>query len=71
MENKKFFIEGMHCESCVKLIKEEFKKVKEIQNVEIDLAKKEASVDYSGKDLDIKKLNKLINPFGFVVKDRL
>lgn len=71
MGNKKLYIEGMRCESCVKLIKGEFEKVKEIQNVTIDLAKKEASIDYSGKELDIKKLNKLINPFGFKIKDQL
>lgn len=67
MNTKIIHIEGMHCASCVKIIKEEFLKLSFIKKVDIDLGKKEAQIEYEKEELDINKLDSLIKPFGFKI----
>ncbi|HBD93244.1 MAG: hypothetical protein A2015_11035 [Spirochaetes bacterium GWF1_31_7] len=70
MKTKTITINGMHCGSCVKLIKDEFAKIETIHSVDIDLGKKEAVIEYSSDELDLHELDTLIQPFGFSIIDK-
>lgn len=69
MDNKKIFINGMHCDACVKLIQDEFYSVEGIEKVDIDLNKKEANVFYTSENIDIQKLQNLIEHYGYKITD--
>lgn len=69
MNKKTVMIEGMHCESCARIVKEEFSKIEGVKNTAVDLTKKEAIIEYTLPELDLRTLNDMIKPFGFTIKD--
>lgn len=54
MKTNKFTVEGMTCESCVKKVTEQLKTIPDVQNVNVSLKEKTASIDsYHGVSLAV------------------
>ncbi|MCS6956331.1 MAG: sulfite exporter TauE/SafE family protein [Patescibacteria group bacterium] len=63
-------IKGMHCPSCNILIEDKFKTIKNIKDIKTDYKTQKVELYYS-KKIDIKKLDQLINPYGYkIIKEQ-
>jgi len=69
IKKKTLKIEGMHCPSCEILVKEKFSQLKNIKKIKADFRKKEAEIFYQG-EISEEKLNQLIKPFGYEIRNR-
>lgn len=63
------FIKGMHCSSCDILVHDQFKKVKNVKEVEADYKNLTAEVIYRGH-LDKNELSKTIEPYGYSISEK-
>lgn len=70
MKKAVFKIQGMHCPSCNILIEDKFKSLKNIKNVKANFKTQEAEI-YFEDNIDVKKLNKLISPFGYKITSQI
>ena len=61
---KKIFIEGMHCPSCEVLVERKLKKISGINSVDVDFRKGEAKIRFD-KELNDNKLRKVIKSCGY------
>ncbi len=60
----------MHCEGCVALLTEEFKKVKDVENVEINLRKGTAKLYYENREPQINEARKIARQYGYDVSEK-
>jgi sulfite exporter TauE/SafE/copper chaperone CopZ len=58
-ENKKFYVQGMHCASCEVLIEKKLLREKGIKAADASTRSKEVLIAYKGKTPSVKKLNEL------------
>jgi Cu+-exporting ATPase len=59
-------ITGMHCSSCVTLLKESLEEIKGVQNVDMEIGK--ATVDYDENIASLDDLRSIIKEEGFGTK---
>lgn len=71
MNTTTLYIEGVHCDSCVKIITEEFLKIKGIKSVSINVLTNKAKIEHIQDTLDIEKLNSLIVPYGYKIVNKI
>ncbi|HOJ64455.1 MAG TPA: sulfite exporter TauE/SafE family protein [Spirochaetota bacterium] len=72
MKNINVYIKGIHCEACIRLIKEEFSKLYFIKDININPFTRIATITYTSEELDIPFLNNLIKKYGYeIVKEKL
>lgn len=65
-------VNGMVCSFCVNSIKRKFKKIKQVEKVDVDLDNKIVTVELKkGKTISAKKLRKLIRGSGYKVVEFL
>lgn len=67
MKSIRVYIDGIHCEACVKLIEQELSKISYIKKVSINLFKKEGEIFYTTEEINIEKINELIKPYGYKI----
>ncbi|MDP1883736.1 MAG: sulfite exporter TauE/SafE family protein [Candidatus Moranbacteria bacterium] len=65
MKTKKFYIRGMHCVSCEKLLDDEFCRIPGVKNVRVDRLKNTGEVDYDGAEPDFSEIKKIAEKFGY------
>lgn len=65
MDIKKFKIKGMHCASCASIIEKTFKKVKGVENVEVNYGTETAKVSFDESKTNHGHLSKQIEPLGY------
>ncbi len=65
MKTKKFFIKGMHCVSCEKLLDDEFRQIAGVKDVRVDRLKNTGEVDYDGAEPDFEEIRKVAKKFGY------
>jgi copper chaperone len=58
-------VEGMHCEGCASSVEKKLKATEGVEEVRIDLPKKEAWVKYDDQKVTVAKLREVINSTGF------
>ncbi len=63
--NKRFYLEGMTCHSCVSIIKKEVKKLEGVNSVKVSLTKGEAIVNYDSEKINIDTIYKKIEEKGY------
>ncbi|MFA6064627.1 MAG: heavy-metal-associated domain-containing protein [archaeon] len=63
-----FKVDGMHCNSCVALIKMELEENKAVKEVKGDFQKGSITVDYDDKKTNINELKKGIEEAGYKIK---
>jgi len=56
-------IEGMHCESCVKIIEMELED--KVEKIKVNLASKIASIDFNPLKISEKEIKEIINKAGY------
>lgn len=66
MKKIKLTIEGMHCESCAKLIEMELKD--KVNKIKIDSVKNTAEIDFDEKRINKEEVIKKINNLGYKAK---
>ncbi len=64
--NKIFKIEGMHCESCKKIIEMELKD--KVNKISVNLKENNAEVDFDEKKINDRQIAELIIKLGYKVK---
>lgn len=69
MSKKTFYIKGMHCPSCEILVKDKFKELKNVQEVNADFRKQEADVIFSGEltKQEINQVDYRLRNFGYQI----
>lgn len=65
MKTKKFYIRGMHCVSCEKLLDDEFRQIAGVKDVRVDRLKNTGEVDYDGAEPDFEEIKKVAKKFGY------
>ncbi|WP_321418458.1 copper ion binding protein [uncultured Methanomethylovorans sp.] len=60
-------IKGMMCGHCQATVEKAIKAVKGVKNVKVDLANKNATVEYDVADTDINKIKKAVTDAGYEV----
>lgn len=65
MKTKKFFIKGMHCVSCEKLLDDEFRNVAGVKNVRVDRLKNTGEIDYDEAEPSFAEIQKIAKKFGY------
>lgn len=65
---KIFKVDGMHCEKCAERVKNSVLDIEGVQNIEIDLDKKEVKVDVKD-NIDVNILKERIEDLGYTVID--
>ena len=65
MQTKKFFIEGMHCVSCEKLLDDEFRQISGVKNVRVDRLKNTGEIDYDEVEPSFAEIKKVTKKFGY------
>lgn len=65
MATLKMTIKGMHCESCIKLIKMNFEDLNGIKNSSIDLKSGRASVDFDEGLTNKKEIAEAVRKAGY------
>jgi copper ion binding protein len=67
MKNIELRIKGMHCKSCVMLVKEALTDIKGVKDASVDLEKGKASVSYDEKLVKEKQLVDAIEKEGYKI----
>ncbi|MGV8171211.1 MAG: heavy-metal-associated domain-containing protein [Candidatus Woesearchaeota archaeon] len=67
MKKAELKIKGMHCKSCVMLVKEALTDIKGVSEASVDLEKGKASVSYDEKLVKEKQLTDAIEKEGYKV----
>jgi copper chaperone CopZ len=67
MKKTELNIKGMHCNSCVMLIKDALAEEKGVKDANVDLKKNKATISYDEKLTDEKKLIQIIEKEGYSV----
>lgn len=67
MKTKKFYIRGMHCVSCEKLLDDEFRQIAGVKDVRVDRLKNTGEVDYDGAGPDFSEIKRVAKKFGYEV----
>lgn len=65
MKTKKFFIKGMHCVSCEKLLDDEFRQIAGVKDVRVDRIKNTGEVDYDVQEPSFEDIRKTAKKFGY------
>ena len=65
MKVKKIYIQGMHCDSCEKLLKDEFCQVEGVQKVKIDRKENSAEISYQDNPPSFEKLKNKAASHGY------
>ena len=65
MNTKKFYIKGMHCVSCEKLLDDEFRQIAGVKDVRVDRLKNTGEVDYEGSEVDFLEIQRVAKKFGY------
>ncbi len=65
MKTKKFYIKGMHCVSCEKLLDLEFRQIAGVKNVRVDRLKNTGEVDYDEAEPNFSEIKKIAKKFGY------
>lgn len=65
----KFYIAGMHCLSCEKLLEDEFSKIRGVEKAKVNYKQKSAEIWLAGEDYDIKEFEKVAQKRGYKVLD--
>lgn len=65
MKSKKFYIKGMHCVSCEKLLDDEFRQIAGVKNVRVDRLKNTGEIDYEDVEPDFSEIQKVAKKFGY------
>jgi len=65
MKTKKFFIKGMHCVSCEKLLDDEFRQIKGVKDVRVDRLKNTGEVDYEEIEPSFSEIKRIASKFGY------
>jgi len=65
-----YFVSGMHCPSCEILIERRLLAEKGVEAVEASLNKNEARIEYKGKRLTIRVLNRIFKKNGYIFSDK-
>ncbi len=65
MKTKKFFIRGMHCVSCEKLLDDEFRQIAGVKDVRVDRNKNTGEVDYDGQEPSFEEIKKTAKRYGY------
>jgi len=65
MKKVELNVKGMHCNSCVMLIKDALTEQKGVTDANVDLKKEKATISYDEKLLDEKKLIHIIDGEGY------
>lgn len=63
---EKLIIEGMHCESCSKMIEMELED--KVNKISINIKTKEANIDFDNKKISKKDIISIIEKLGYKVK---
>lgn len=69
MQSHVYKVKGMHCASCVSLIQDKVAKIPGVESASVGLTQENANVVFSGPELPIETLNKVISPFGYHFED--
>lgn len=67
MKTKKFWIKGMHCVSCEKLLDDEFRQIAGVKDVRVDRLKNTGEIDYDGSGPDFSEIERIAKKFGYEV----
>jgi len=70
MKTKKFYIKGMHCVSCEKLLDDEFRQIVGVKDVRIDRLKNTGEVDYEESEPNFSEIQKIAKKFGYEALER-
>jgi len=65
MKTKKFFIKGMHCVSCEKLLDLEFRDIPGVKDVRVDRLKNTGEIDYDYAEPSFLEIKKIAKKFGY------
>lgn len=65
MKTKKFFIKGMHCVSCEKLLDLEFRNIPGVKDVRVDRLKNTGEIDYDYAEPSFLEIKKIAKKFGY------
>lgn len=65
MNTKKFFIKGMHCVSCEKLLDDEFRQIAGVKDVRVDRLKNTGEVDYEEMEPNFSEIQRVAKKFGY------
>lgn len=65
---KVFDVEGMHCESCGKLIEQDLLEIPGVSKAVADYKTGRVSMDYAGDEVSVAKAKKAIQDLGYKVR---
>lgn len=65
MKSKIFYIKGMHCVSCEKLLDDEFRNIKDVKDVKVDRRTNTAEIYYDGQVPDFGEIKNVAKKFGY------
>ncbi|KKR21668.1 MAG: hypothetical protein UT50_C0005G0002 [Candidatus Moranbacteria bacterium GW2011_GWA2_39_41] len=65
MQTKNFFIKGMHCVSCEKLLDDEFRQIAGVKDVRVDRLKNTGEIDYDETEPNFAEIKKVAKKFGY------
>jgi len=64
------FIVGMHCSACKEKIEKYIPLERGVEDIKVDLEKKEVTVIYKSKKTNVEKLKKAIEELGYSCKEK-
>jgi len=67
MENQVIKVMGMSCDHCVQTITKALEGINGISKVQVDLEKKQVTVDFEENQTDLKTISAKINEVGYEV----
>lgn len=70
MNTKKFYIRGMHCASCEKLLDDEFRLLAGVKDIRVNRLKNTAEIDYDGTEPDFSQIKKIAQKSGYEVFEK-
>ncbi len=68
MANTTLKVPTIHCEGCVNSIKRSLGRLQGIQTVQVDLGRKQVSVEYDAEKLDTKAIKERVEAAGYAVE---
>ncbi len=60
-----YYVQGLHCASCVAIIKKKTAHLSGLKNLELNLANNTATLTYDPSQLDLATFNQTISPYGY------
>ena len=65
---KEFFVEGMHCDGCVRSVTRAVTQMPGVKQVDVSLADKRATVSYDGAAVNPAEIVGAINAAGYLAR---